>query len=228
MRWSRSLRLAHLQALDRSATTVRAYSTSLKLLSQFLDRLGVAADEVTVTMTGSPSPVSMSITVITYGLAGRRPPWPPAGSAAQTARPHPPVGQARQGVGWLASAWMRPRYPGQRKHTHGAPATRRRALCTQVASLWIGHTDGRGGRGDHESATAGEGPHAGCGPRGHCRPARSGGDRSGRLQGHQPGQRLPHEHEDVLQPRGLRPAGAAVRGVQRVEIDRGRHVRIRR
>ena len=91
--------LAHLQALDRSATTVRAYATSLKLLSQFLDRLGVAADEVTVTMTGSPSPVSTSITVITYGLAGRRPPWPPAGSAAQTARPHPPVGQARQGWG---------------------------------------------------------------------------------------------------------------------------------
>ena len=74
--------LAHLQALDRSATTVRAYATSLKLLSQFLDRLGVAADEVTVTMTGSPSPVSTSNTVITYGLAGRRPPWPPAGSAA--------------------------------------------------------------------------------------------------------------------------------------------------
>jgi hypothetical protein len=34
--------LAHLQALDRSATTVRAYATSLKLWSQFLDRLGVA------------------------------------------------------------------------------------------------------------------------------------------------------------------------------------------
>ena len=40
--------LAHLQALDRSPNTVRTYATSLKLWSQFLDRLGVAVDEVTV------------------------------------------------------------------------------------------------------------------------------------------------------------------------------------
>ena len=40
--------LAHLQALDRSPTTIRTYATSLKLWSQFLDRLGVAVDEVTV------------------------------------------------------------------------------------------------------------------------------------------------------------------------------------
>ena len=40
--------LAHLQALDRSPTTVRTYATSLKLWLQFLDRLGVPADEVTV------------------------------------------------------------------------------------------------------------------------------------------------------------------------------------
>ena len=33
--------LAHLQALDRSPNTVRTYATSLKLWSQFLDRLGV-------------------------------------------------------------------------------------------------------------------------------------------------------------------------------------------
>ena len=33
--------LAHLQALDRSPTTVRTYATSLKLWSQFLDRPGV-------------------------------------------------------------------------------------------------------------------------------------------------------------------------------------------
>src|SRR5664279_5103007 len=40
--------LAHLQALDRSPTTLRTYATSLKLWLQFLDRLGVAADEATV------------------------------------------------------------------------------------------------------------------------------------------------------------------------------------
>ena len=40
--------LAHLQALDRSPTTVRTYATSLKLWLQFLDRLGVAIDEATV------------------------------------------------------------------------------------------------------------------------------------------------------------------------------------
>ena len=40
--------LAHLQALDRSPTTVRTYATSLKLWLQFLDRLGVAVDEATV------------------------------------------------------------------------------------------------------------------------------------------------------------------------------------
>ena len=40
--------LAHLQALDRSPNTIRTYATSLKLWSQFLDRLGVAVDEVTV------------------------------------------------------------------------------------------------------------------------------------------------------------------------------------
>ena len=40
--------LAHLQALDRSPTTVRTYATSLKLWLEFLDRLGVAVDEATV------------------------------------------------------------------------------------------------------------------------------------------------------------------------------------
>ena len=40
--------LAHLQALDRSPTTLRTYATSLKLWLQFLDRLGVAVDEATV------------------------------------------------------------------------------------------------------------------------------------------------------------------------------------
>ena len=40
--------LAHLQALDRSPNTIRTYATSLKVWSQFLDRLGVAVDEVTV------------------------------------------------------------------------------------------------------------------------------------------------------------------------------------
>jgi integrase/recombinase XerD len=40
--------LAHLQALDRSPTTVRTYATSLKLWLQFLDQLGVAVDDVTV------------------------------------------------------------------------------------------------------------------------------------------------------------------------------------
>src|SRR5664279_4960029 len=40
--------LAHLQALDRSPTTVRTYATSLMLWLQFLDRLGVLVDKVTV------------------------------------------------------------------------------------------------------------------------------------------------------------------------------------
>jgi len=40
--------LAHLQALDRSPTTLRTYATSLKLWLQFLDRLGVGVDEATV------------------------------------------------------------------------------------------------------------------------------------------------------------------------------------
>ncbi|HZM67510.1 MAG TPA: tyrosine-type recombinase/integrase [Nakamurella sp.] len=40
--------LAHLQALDRSPTTIRTYATSLKLWLQFLDQLGVTADEVAV------------------------------------------------------------------------------------------------------------------------------------------------------------------------------------
>jgi integrase/recombinase XerD len=40
--------LAHLQALDRSPTTLRTYATTLKLWLQFLDPLGVAVDEATV------------------------------------------------------------------------------------------------------------------------------------------------------------------------------------
>jgi integrase/recombinase XerD len=40
--------LAHLQALDRSPTTLRTYATSLKLWAEFLDLLGVAVDEATV------------------------------------------------------------------------------------------------------------------------------------------------------------------------------------
>lgn len=40
--------LAHLQALDRSPTTVRTYATSLKLWLQFLDRIGVTVDEAAV------------------------------------------------------------------------------------------------------------------------------------------------------------------------------------
>lgn len=40
--------LAHLQALDRSPTTVRTYATSLKLWLEFLSRLGVAVDEARV------------------------------------------------------------------------------------------------------------------------------------------------------------------------------------
>ena len=40
--------LAHLQALDRSPLTVRTYATSLKLWWQFLDRVGVGFDEVSV------------------------------------------------------------------------------------------------------------------------------------------------------------------------------------
>ena len=40
--------LAHLQALDRSPTTLRTYATSLKLWLQFLDSLGVAVDEAAV------------------------------------------------------------------------------------------------------------------------------------------------------------------------------------
>ena len=40
--------LAHLQALDRSPTTLRTYATSLKLWAEFLDLLGVTVDEATV------------------------------------------------------------------------------------------------------------------------------------------------------------------------------------
>lgn len=40
--------LAHLQALDRSPTTLRTYATSLKLWLAFLARLDVAVDEATV------------------------------------------------------------------------------------------------------------------------------------------------------------------------------------
>jgi integrase len=40
--------LAHLQALDRSPTTLRTYATSLKLWLVFLARLGVAVDEAKV------------------------------------------------------------------------------------------------------------------------------------------------------------------------------------
>jgi len=40
--------LAHLQALDRSPTTLRTYATSLKLWLVFLSGLGVAVDEATV------------------------------------------------------------------------------------------------------------------------------------------------------------------------------------
>ena len=40
--------LAHLQALDRSPTTVRTYATSLKLWLEFLSRIGVAVDEASV------------------------------------------------------------------------------------------------------------------------------------------------------------------------------------
>jgi hypothetical protein len=40
--------LAHLQALDRSPTTLRTYATTLKLWLQFLEPLGVAVDEATV------------------------------------------------------------------------------------------------------------------------------------------------------------------------------------
>ncbi len=40
--------LAHLQALDRSPTTLRTYATSLKLWLQFLDRLGVPVDAAKV------------------------------------------------------------------------------------------------------------------------------------------------------------------------------------
>src|ERR1019366_1433542 len=40
--------LAHLQALDRSPTTLRTYATSLKLWLQFLEPLSVAVDEATV------------------------------------------------------------------------------------------------------------------------------------------------------------------------------------
>jgi len=36
--------LAHLQALDRSPTTLRTYATSLKLWLQFLEPMGVAVD----------------------------------------------------------------------------------------------------------------------------------------------------------------------------------------
>ncbi len=37
--------LAHLQALDRSPTTIRTYATTLKLWMEFLARLGVQIDE---------------------------------------------------------------------------------------------------------------------------------------------------------------------------------------
>ena len=40
--------MAHLQALDRSPTTVRTYATSLKLWLEFLSRVGVAVDEASV------------------------------------------------------------------------------------------------------------------------------------------------------------------------------------
>jgi integrase/recombinase XerD len=40
--------LAHLQALDRSPTTLRTYATSLKLWLVFLARIGVAADAATI------------------------------------------------------------------------------------------------------------------------------------------------------------------------------------
>ncbi len=40
--------LAHLQALDRSPTTVRTYATSLKLWLEFLARLEVPVDEAKV------------------------------------------------------------------------------------------------------------------------------------------------------------------------------------
>ena len=40
--------LAHLQALDRSPTTLRTYATSLKLWAEYLDLLGVTVDEATV------------------------------------------------------------------------------------------------------------------------------------------------------------------------------------
>jgi integrase/recombinase XerD len=40
--------LAHLQALDRSPTTVRTYATSLKLWLQFLEPMGVAVDEASL------------------------------------------------------------------------------------------------------------------------------------------------------------------------------------
>ena len=40
--------LAHLHALDRAPTTQRTYATSLKLWLVFLDRLGIALDEVSV------------------------------------------------------------------------------------------------------------------------------------------------------------------------------------
>lgn len=40
--------LAHLQALDRSPTTLRTYATSLKLWLQFLEPMGVAVDEASL------------------------------------------------------------------------------------------------------------------------------------------------------------------------------------
>ena len=40
--------LAHLQALDRSPTTLRTYASSLKLWFEFLDRVGVGFDEARV------------------------------------------------------------------------------------------------------------------------------------------------------------------------------------
>ena len=40
--------LAHLQALDRSPTTLRTYATGLRLWLVFLGRIGVVADAATI------------------------------------------------------------------------------------------------------------------------------------------------------------------------------------
>ena len=47
--------LAHLQALDRSPTTLRTYATSLKLWAEYLDLLGVTVDEATVDHVRQPA-----------------------------------------------------------------------------------------------------------------------------------------------------------------------------